>query len=99
VISQGFHASVVANRFLRCSGSPESIDTLLRREGIGLTRRLGAKLQHTGANHGCLLRGSPQLAQNRRTDSRIGVLSENVVRVKADVAGRCRRRLEQLSQC
>ena len=27
----GFHASVVAKRFLRCSGSRESIDTLIRR--------------------------------------------------------------------
>jgi hypothetical protein len=30
VISQGFHASVVANRFLRCSGSRESIHTLIQ---------------------------------------------------------------------
>ena len=30
VISQGFHASVVANRFLRCSGSRESIHSLIQ---------------------------------------------------------------------
>jgi hypothetical protein len=30
VIAQGFHATVVANRFLRCSGSRESIHTLIQ---------------------------------------------------------------------
>ena len=40
----GFHASVVAHRFLRCSGSRESIHALIRRSGAAVSHRVSGSI-------------------------------------------------------